>query len=186
MKFFIFLIIIGLFSGCSLKDTSTKEKISQKAEEKKEPEQISSFITEILDTTPERVNNLIICAKTVDGTVILPDEEFSFNTVVGERTYEKGYREAKILIDGMPEYGIGGGICQISSTIYNSALFAGMEITERHDHEGDVLYIEKGHDAAVCYQTQDLKFINSLSFPVKLSVKVSDGQVYAVFYKWDV
>ncbi len=182
MKIFIFLIIIALFSGCSLKEEKNNIKISQKTEEKKQLQEIGSFITEILDTAPERVNNLIVCSKALDGIVVKPGEEFSFNETVGERTSEKGYLEAKILVDGEPEYGIGGGICQISSTIYNAAVISGLEITERHDHEGNVSYIEKGRDAAVCYHSQDLKFINTLDSPIKMSVKVGSSQIYVVFY----
>ena len=109
--------------------------------------------------------------------------EFSFNTTVGERTREKGYEEAKVLIDGKRDYAVGGGICQISSTLYNAAERAGMEILERHDHTNEVHYVEIGRDAAVAFGAQDFRFRNPFSHAVQISITVDGGKVRAGIYK---
>ncbi len=147
------------------------------------PVALGMFITEILDTDPSRVKNLQLCASVLNGVVVEPAAEFSFNGTVGQRTSEKGYEEAKILIDGERGYATGGGVCQISSTLYNAAKEAGMEILERHDHTNEVHYVEIGQDAAVSYGEQDFRFRNPLEHPVKMEITVENTEVKAVLYK---
>lgn len=133
---------------------------------------IGTYTTPLLDKQVSRVNNIEIAANKIDFKKLTPDEEFSFNKTVGRRTEVKGYEDAPIIIkteDGYKKgFGIGGGICQISSTLYNSVEKAGLEITERHIHSKDVGYIPLGKDATVSYDSVDFKFKNSKANPVMI------------------
>jgi hypothetical protein len=152
-----------------------------------EPEPISpfplTFETPIHDHDESRIKNIKIAAKALTGYVLKKGEEFSFNTVVGERTTEKGYEEATIFVSGEKVDGVGGGICQISSTLYNLALLSKFEITERHVHQLPVTYVEKGKDATVAFGSLDLRFVNNSAFDVKLLVNVTKDTVSATFEK---
>ena len=107
----------------------------------------------------------------------MPGKEFSYNKVVGERTTKNGFKEAIIYADGELDYGIGGGICQISSTLYNSVLLANLEIVERKNHSMTVSYLPIGCDATVSYGSVDFKFKNSRSYPIKISATVNTGVI---------
>lgn len=181
-KVFLVLLCVFLLTGCNYKKETKKEteRINVKTEKN---EVIGNFITKILDTDPDRVNNLQLCARTLDGVTVEPGQIFSFNDTVGKRTSQKGYEEAKILVEDKCEYAVGGGVCQISSTLYNAAKDAGMEIVERHSHSKDVHYVEKGNDAAVSWGSLDFKFRNVLTNPITLKIKVENGQVMAQIIK---
>lgn len=148
---------------------------------KKNIVKIGNFSTEILDDQKSRVNNIKVASDYINGVQIMPGEEFSFNGTLGRRTKEKGYKKAPIIVitEKGPKkgYGVGGGICQISTTLYNAALEAGLEITERHQHSKKVPYIEKGKDATVVYGGADLKFVNNRENPIIINVNVSEGKV---------
>lgn len=144
---------------------------------------LASFNTEILDSDPNRVNNIRLASKKINGFILKPGETFSFNEVVGKRESKAGYKSAKVLVNGESSEDVGGGICQLSSTIYNSALKLGMEITERHAHSGDVCYVPKGKDAAVSYGYKDLKVKNTKDYSVKFVVSVRNGRVYVSMLK---
>ncbi|MBP3284530.1 MAG: VanW family protein [Clostridia bacterium] len=139
---------------------------------------IGTFSTKITDKTPERFNNIELGVSSLNGAIIKPGETFSFNDRIGRRTSEKGYEKA-IIFDGHgnKEKGLGGGICQISSTLYNAALAANLEIIERHEHSRDVPYIEEGKDATVSYGAEDLKIKNSLDRSVRISAKVENNEL---------
>jgi len=149
----------------------------------KNPNEISSFSTPIKDKNENRVHNIKIAAEELDGTVIEPGEVFSFNETVGKRTKEKGYREATIFVDGEKSKGVGGGVCQVSTTLYNAALEADMEIIERHRHSREVSYVEESRDAAVVYNSKDLRFKNTRDFPVEIKVTVTDDEIRVKMYK---
>lgn len=148
---------------------------------KKNMIEIGSFSTEILDDQKSRVSNLELAGEYIDDIQIMPKEEFSFNGTLGKRTKDKGYKKAPIIINTKkgPKkgYGVGGGICQISTTLYNAALEADLNITERHPHSKDVGYIEKGHDATVVYGGADLKFVNNRANPIIIKVSVTSEKV---------
>lgn len=116
-----------------------------------------------------RNTNLELAAGFVSGTVLEPGESFSFNNVVGRRTWDRGFREGAIFIGGARQPGIGGGVCQVSTTIFAAALNAGMTITERHQHTLTVDYIDTGLDAAVLWGSQDFRFRNDLDVPVTIT-----------------
>jgi len=110
--------------------------------------------------------NIAIAAEKLDGAVVQPGQEFSFNEAVGERSSELGYGPARVIVDGRSEPGIAGGICQLSSTLYNASLLAGMEIAERRAHSRPVPYLPAGLDATVSYGAADLRWVNVLATPV--------------------
>lgn len=139
---------------------------------------IGSYSTKITDKTPERLNNIQIGVSTLNGSIIKKGETFSFNDRLGKRTEDKGYQEA-IIFDGHgnKEKGLGGGICQISSTLYNAALAANLEITERHQHSKQVPYIEEGKDATVSYNAEDLKIYNKLNRSVRILANIENDEL---------
>ena len=105
----------------------------------------------------------------------MPGEIFSFNKVVGKRTVEDGYKDAKIYADGGVVDGLAGGICQISSTLYNTVLLANLEIVERRNHSYTTSYVAAGRDATVVYGAIDFQFKNSRSYPIKIEASVKNG-----------
>ncbi len=111
-------------------------------------------------------HNAVLCLKQLDGTVVQPGETFSFNKAVGSWSRDKGYRRAPVSFGGLLVDAWGGGVCQTSSTLYNAALLAGLEVVERHRHHYAPTYIAPGRDAAVAYPNIDLKFRNPYPFPV--------------------
>jgi len=136
-----------------------------------------SFTTKYDESLKNRTKNVEIAARTVNSTVVGSGEVFSFNEIIGKATWAKGYRPAKIFVKGKEEQGMGGGICQLSSTLYNAADFAGMEIVERHPHSKRVFYVEEGRDAATAYGGVDLKFRNPLRQPVLVVAKADGGKL---------
>lgn len=116
-----------------------------------------------------RNTNIAQASAYMSGTILLPGQEFSFNQVVGIRTYARGFQDATVFVGSGTAQGVGGGICQVSSTLMVAALNAGMTITERHQHSMSVSYIDKGLDATVSYGELDFCFRNDLSVPVKVT-----------------
>ncbi|WP_251422350.1 VanW family protein [Veillonella agrestimuris] len=121
---------------------------------------LASYTTYFDASNRNRTNNIEIASTKITGTLLKPGEVFSFNDVVGERTAEAGFDDAPVMIDGKLVPGIGGGICQVSSTIFNTALLSGMEIVERTPHFEPVSYIPAGLDATVAYGYLDFQFKN--------------------------
>lgn len=128
-------------------------------------------------TNTNRATNLKVASEKINGVILAPGEIFSFNKVVGERTAKSGFKEAVIYADGELDYGIGGGICQVSSTLYEAALKANLEIVERKNHSMTVNYLPIGCDATVSYGSVDFKFKNSRSYPIKIVATVNSGIV---------
>lgn len=142
---------------------------------------LASYSTPIIDNQASRVNNIELAAAKLNNTVISAGEEFSFNNTVGRRTEAKGFEEAPIIIrtkNGPKKgYGVGGGVCQVASTLYNAVEKVGMEITERHLHSKDVGYVPDGKDATVSYGSVDFKFRNNRSHPIMLKSYVDNGSL---------
>lgn len=139
------------------------------------PYLISSYTTKYDASNTNRSGNLKIAANKINGTVLMPGEEFSYNEVVGKRTIEEGYTNAKMYENGQVIDGLAGGICQISSTLYNAVLLANLEITERRNHSYTSSYVPAGRDATVVYGRQDFKFKNSRTYPIKIEANVANG-----------
>ena len=127
-----------------------------------------------------RKNNITIAADFCNETVLMPGETFSYNDTVGERSADRGFQVATVYANGTAVPGIGGGICQVSSTIFDAALYADMEIVERQNHSLTVSYLPLGMDATVNWGTVDFKFKNTSDYPVKLLVTYIDGEVKTV------
>lgn len=130
---------------------------------------------------PNRTKNMAIAAKEISGTIIQPGKTFSFNRVVGPRTASKGYRNAPIFSGGGVEDGIGGGICQVASTMFNTALYANVGILERHQHSQRVSYVPLGRDAAIYGTVEDFRFKNTTKYPIKIYMTVSGGKITCTF-----
>ena len=145
-------------------------------------EEISKYTTRFDVTNEKRTNNLILASNKINNKVILPGEEFSFNKIVGKRTISEGYQTAKVYQSGKVVDGIGGGICQISSTLYNAVLDANLEIIERRNHQFITSYVPAGRDATVVYGVTDFKFKNTRKYPIKISSKVENGIVEIIIY----
>lgn len=139
------------------------------------PNLLSSFSTRYDAGLRNRTTNLELASAKINGTVLMPGEEFSYNKVVGERTIAAGYKEAAIYSGGQVVDGLGGGICQISSTLYNAAVQANMEILERSNHQFKTSYVDAGKDATVVYGVIDFRFKNTRKYPVKIVSSVSGG-----------
>ena len=130
----------------------------------------------------DRTTNLRLAAGKINGTVVMPGETFSYNKVVGKRSVEAGYKEAAIFSDGQVTNGLGGGICQISSTLYNSVVFANLQIVERRNHMFIPSYVGGGEDATVVWGSTDFKFKNSRNYPIKIETSVSNGVATVSIY----
>ena len=134
--------------------------------------------TTIYDSTNiNRSTNINIACEKINGTVLEPGETFSFNKTVGERTTKNGFKEALIYNGGEVDYGLGGGICQISSTLYNAVLNANLDIVERKNHSMTVSYLPIGQDASVSYGSVDFKFTNSRTYPIKIVATANTGVI---------
>lgn len=139
------------------------------------PDLLSSFKTYYYESNVNRTTNLKLSASKINGTVLLPGEVFSYNQVVGKRTIEAGYKDAAIYSGGKVVDGLGGGICQISSTLYDAVVLANLEIVERSNHGFVTSYLDAGWDATVVYGAIDFKFKNSRKYPIKIVASVSNG-----------
>lgn len=139
------------------------------------PDLLSSFSTNYNARDTDRTTNLKLAANKINGTVLMPGETFSYNQVVGARTIAAGYKEAPIYVQGQVVDGLGGGICQITSTLYNAVLYANLEIVERSNHQFVPSYVTASRDATVVYGSIDFKFKNNRNYPIKLICSVANG-----------
>ena len=209
-KVFLFIVLIGIMLGIGIwmfktnndstnyqaqrsstnpnnTNTDEKEKTNstqsttdtQQVPEQTEKE-IANFSTKIHNKEEARQNNMRITCDSLTNTEIKPEEIFSFCNTVGKATKEKGYQEADVYVDGEKKQGLGGGNCQVSTTLYNAVLkVEGLEIIERHEHSGYVPYIEKGKDAAVAYGSYDFKFKNNTNKTIKIVMECQEKDVTA-------
>lgn len=139
------------------------------------PDLLSEFSTKYAASNKNRTTNLILAAKKINGTVLMPGETFSYNKVVGARTIQAGYKEAPIYVSGRVEDGIGGGICQITTTLYNAVVYANLDIVERSNHQFVPSYAGPSRDATVVYGAIDFKFKNNRDYLIKIACSVSGG-----------
>ncbi len=138
---------------------------------------LGSYSTSYGTSTANRCANIARAASLINGTVVAPGEVFSFNDTVGHRTKENGFYTAKEYVDGQSVDGIGGGTCQVSSTLYSAVLYADMNIVERLNHMMTVGYIPLGQDATVADGGVDFKFRNNSDYPVKVSAYTSGATI---------
>lgn len=139
------------------------------------PDLLATFSTTYYASDRDRTTNLKLAANKINGCVLLPDETFSYNEVVGERTIAAGYKEAATYVDGQVVDGLGGGICQISTTLFNAALLANLDMVELYNHQFIPSYVGAGRDATVVYGAKDFKFKNTRDYAIKITCTVSGG-----------
>ena len=138
---------------------------------------ISSFSTDLAPRSPEQRHNIIRAASRIDGITIKPGQEFSFNDTVGLCGVAQGYERAPTIIDREIRPAWGGGVCQVSSTLYNAALLANLKITRRHAHSRTVRSVPPGRDATTAFGIADLCFVNTTSSPIRISARASETRL---------
>lgn len=143
---------------------------------------IASYITDLSSSSPARTHNVELAAKSIDGKLIKPGEIFSFNQSVGERTKDRGFEEAPVVVGYSIESGIGGGICQVSSTLYNAILQTGIDSIERTPHTLPSSYVPVGLDSAVNWDDIDYKFKNTLDYPLYIQSYIENNNLYINIY----
>lgn len=194
------ILIIGIFlslsfwlSGCENNENNTnmnnnidfsKTSISGNNNNNNSKEDIenelSNFSTPLKSGTANRIVNIKITCNKINEYILKDGQTFSFNELIGPCTAEEGYKEAEIYVNKQIKYALGGGNCQVSTTLYNAALAVpNIAIIERHEHGKSVDYIEEGKDATVSYNTLDLKFQNNTGKDLKLYTWCDDINVYA-------
>lgn len=135
----------------------------------------SQFYTTYSSSNEERKNNIYLASKSLNNTFVDVGGEFSFNKTVGERTIKRGYKVAKIIFNGSFIEGVGGGVCQVSTTLYNAVLLAGLTITEYHPHSLAVSYVAPSFDAMVNSGSADLRFVNNTENPIIIKT-IANGE----------
>lgn len=139
---------------------------------------LAEFSTTIKSRASNRLNNIQITCSKLNGTTVESGKSFSFCQTVGKATEEKGYKKADVIVDKQVTQALGGGNCQVSSTLYNAILkVSDFKVTERHPHGKKVNYVPEGKDAAVSYGSKDLKFVNNTSNTIKIYVSTDNKKV---------
>lgn len=146
------------------------------------PNLLATYSTNYAASNKDRTTNLRLASNKINGTVVMPGETFSYNKVVGKRTIAAGYKEAAIYQDGQVTSGLGGGICQISTTLYNAVIAADLGITSRRNHMFVPSYVTAGKDATVVWGSTDFKFENTRDYPIKIESSVSGGVATVSIY----
>ncbi len=148
--------------------------------------QIGQYVTYFNSRNENRTQNIMLAAEAIDNHVIFPGEVFSFNEVVGKRSEEKGYMPAPIIIRGELSEGVGGGICQVSTTLFNAVEQAGLKIVERYSHSKKVPYVPPGRDATVDWYGADFRFQNRYNQPILIRAKRYGGSMIVKLYSSEV
>lgn len=143
---------------------------------------LSEYGTSFNEQNLNRSQNIKIATTKINGTVVLPGKVFSYNDTVGYRTESEGFMLAPMYIEGKLVDGIGGGVCQVSSTLYNAVLSANLEIVERKSHQFMPAYIDVGRDATVADGYIDFKFKNSRKYPIKIICSAQNGILKVKIY----
>lgn len=147
--------------------------------------QIGRYVTFFNPNNKARSHNIALASEAINNHVVFPGETFSFNRVVGKRTKSRGYMQAPVIVRGEMAEDIGGGICQVSSTLFNAADRAGLKITERYSHSKSVPYVPSGRDAAVSWFGPDFSFKNEYSFPLLIRARAAGGQMVIRIFSSD-
>ena len=142
----------------------------------------SNFCTDYSKSSEDRKANIKLAFEKINGTILPAGEEFSFNNVVGERTAENGFKEAKVILAGEYENGIGGGVCQASTTLYNAVIRAGLDVVEVKPHSIPASYVPLSLDAMVSWGYSDLRFVNNTSSPIYIKAITDDKKLCVTIY----
>ena len=146
------------------------------------PDLLSSYTTSYATSNSNRSNNIALAASKLDGTVIMPGETFSYNETIGKRTVSAGFKEAGAYSNGQVVTEVGGGICQVSSTLYNAVLRVNLEIVSRKNHNFQVSYVPIGTDATVSWQQPDFKFKNNRNYAIRIKATTSNKKITIQVY----
>lgn len=138
---------------------------------------LASYATTYSVSAVARASNVALAASKINGTIIKPGETFSYNDTIGDTTLENGYKVAPVYENGKTSQGVGGGICQVSSTLYSAVLYADLKVVQRRNHSLTVAYVPKGQDATVSYGAIDFKFANNTDYPIKIKASTSGGKL---------
>jgi len=176
------LVYIFLFVFCFFNKPIVANAKPNFIKTKNEYALISKFSTSIKNSSKDRIHNIKLACEKINGTVIDIKSVFSFNKVVGERTKKAGYKSAKIIENGEFVEGIGGGVCQVSTTLYNAILLAGLTVLEYHPHSLKVGYVPASLDAMVSYPYADLKFFNQTNLPIYVKMQIDAYEITAKIY----
>ena len=174
-KIFVILLLV-LMTSCA-EDTQMPERTKTEKTIVNE-DVIGEASTKIFDKSENRIRNIELACKSINKKILSPNEEFSFNSSTGVRNAENGYKDATVIVDGENCMGIGGGVCQVSTTIYMAARNANLKITEHHLHSKPLEYAPERDDATVDFGKLDLKFVNDTIKEVCIYTWISDGYVY--------
>lgn len=176
-KFFIILTLLCTLTACNNQNNNQINYEQQSNEITSNI--IGTYSTKLTDKAEGRVHNIKLAISKLDGTKVGAGEIFSFNDTIGPREEKDGYKEA-IIFDGHgnKEKGFGGGVCQVTSTLYNAVRGAGLEIEERHEHSREVPYVNEGDDATVSfYGNEDLKFKNTKDYTITIKAEATEDKV---------
>lgn len=143
---------------------------------------IGQYVTYYNPNNQSRSHNIELATAAINNQVLFPGEVFSFNQVVGKRTVEKGYKKAREIVRGEFTEGTGGGICQVSSTLFNAIDSTGMTILERYSHSRNVPYVPRGRDATVSWYGPDFSFKNEYNQPILIRARAYRGTVSIIIY----
>ncbi|MGJ9458626.1 VanW family protein [Oceanobacillus sp. CF4.6] len=165
--------------------TSVYPKVDQGLLREISMKELGRYVTFYKQSNSERSHNIALAAEAINNTVVFPGETFSFNGVVGERTTERGYKQAPVIVKGELSEDIGGGICQVSSTLYNAVDLKGVQIVERYAHSRQVPYVPPGRDATVSWWGPDFVFKNLYNEPILIRAKSENGQMNVTVHSSD-
>lgn len=143
---------------------------------------LAQFSTKFSTSNENRSTNIELSAKATSDVLLMPGEEFSYNNLTGKRTKSNGYKDAPVIINGKLENDVGGGVCQVSSTLFNSVLYSGLDVTSRKNHSLKSGYVSIGRDAMVSDGGSDFRFKNQYSHPVYIKNTVSNGVITSKIY----
>ena len=138
---------------------------------------LGKHTTDFSTSSANRAYNVSLAAESINNKILMPGEEFSYNNTIGNPNAERGYKIAGIFSNGKTAEGVGGGICQVSSTLYSAVLYADLEVVERHNHSLTVSYVPKGQDATVSYGVIDFRFKNNTEYPIKIESVTSNRKL---------
>ncbi|MGC9327608.1 MAG: VanW family protein [Candidatus Hinthialibacter sp.] len=143
---------------------------------------LGSSSTPLMGSTQQRIQNIRLAVDQIDGVVLKPGDAFSFNQTVGERTSKAGFLLAPAIVHAELQDVIGGGICQVSSTLFNAVLLSDLEILERHRHHTPINYLPLGMDATISWGTKDFRFKNTSQGRIQIVGRVTDKTVNFEIY----
>lgn len=158
-------------------EATTETTQTQTEAKQKVVEFLNSYTTNFDSSKTNRISNIKLASKQINGIIIEPNEIFSFNETVGPMGEKEGYKKAVTYVNGQEKENFGGGVCQVSTTIFNAVNQLGVKVVERHNHSHEVPYAENGNDAAVSYGGADFKFKNINDYSLQLNIDVKEKTI---------